>query len=529
MTNATTQVRGVPAHGVVAAGHVETARAAETVLGEGGNAFDAALAALCAACVAEPALSSLGGGGFLLAHGASGETVLYDFFTQTPRRRAPPQQTDFRPVMADFGTVQQEFHIGLGAIATPGVVKGLFRIHRDLGFMPFARIVEPAAALAREGVVVTDFQAYLFGVIGPILGSSPAMRAIFHSPADETRLLGPGETFRLPAFADTLEALAREGEDLFYRGEIARAIADDLAAGGGLLTRADLEGYRVERRAPLELPYRDARLVANPPPSSGGILIAFALELLRDIAVGGLGFGSADHLRVLARVMEQTNKARIESGFHDEAEAAESVRLLEPGFLESYRRAVLGRPAAGRGTTHISVIDTAGNAASLTLTNGEGSGYVVPGTGVVLNNMLGEEDINPHGFHRWPAGTRMCSMMAPTLIFGPGRRLTAAGSGGSNRIRTAILQVLVNLLDFRMGPAAAVASPRIHFEDGLLNVEHGFDAPEVAALVAAFPDHRLWQERNLFFGGVHTVTFDAASREAIGAGDPRRAGVALLV
>jgi gamma-glutamyltranspeptidase/glutathione hydrolase len=515
------------ARGAVAAGHTETARAAQVVLCEGGNAFDATLAAMCTACVAEPVLCSLGGGGFLIAHEAAGRTVLYDFFTHTPSRLKPSHELDFCPIVADFGPAQQEFHIGMGSIAVPGAVKGLFEIHRELGSMPMERIIEPAAALARRGVEMTRFQGYLFRVIGPILSSSAASRAIFHSPNDDSRLLGEGETLRLPEFADALEALAREGGDLFYRGELARCIERDVRENGGLLGIADLEAYRVEKRAPLELCYRDARLATNPPPSSGGILIAFALELLKEVDVHGLRFGSAGHLDLLARVMEQTNKARVESGFHEEEEGAGGARLLEPKFLEAYRRAVLGRPAASRGTTHIGVIDARGNAAGLTLTNGEGCGYVVPGTGVMLNNMLGEEDINPLGFHRYRPGTRMCSMMSPSLIFGPGDRIAAIGSGGSNRIRTAILQVLVNLLDFRMTVSQAVESPRIHYEGGLLNIEPGFDDGAVARLIKEFPRYELWGERNLFFGGAHTVALQAGRGTFEGAGDPRRSGIVL--
>ena len=198
-------------------------------------------------------------------------------------------------------------------------------------------------------------------------------------------------------------------------------------------------------RTPLELAYGGARLFTNPPPSSGGILIAFALELLKEADLDAAGFGSAAHLERLARSMALTNKARIESRLH-EADAPES--LLDPVFLDTYRRQILGRPAARHGTTHISVIDAAGNLASLTVSNGEGSGYLIPGTGIMLNNLLGEDDINPHGFHRWPVDQRMCSMMAPTVLVEADGTTVALGSGGSNRIRTAVLQVLLNLLEF---------------------------------------------------------------------------------
>ncbi len=512
--------------GIIAAGHPETAAAAAAILEEGGNAFDAALAGMCAACVAEPVLASLGGGGFLLASPGAGRPVLYDFFPQTPKARKP--EAEFFAILADFGPAQQEFHIGMGSMATPGTVKGMFRVLDDLGSMPMARIVEPAIALARGGVRINALQAYILEVVASIYGSNDACRAIFSSPRRPGKLLGEGETLSMVEFADTLEALAGEGPDLFYRGDIARRLAEDCRDRGGHLTAADLAGYAVEVRRPLELAYAGRRLITNPPPSTGGILIAFALSLLAGGGLGKLGFGTSAHLERLARTMEATNRARVESRLHEAAGTAAEV-LLDPGFLDHYRRHVLGRPMASRGTTHIGVIDGAGNAAALTLTNGEGAAYLVPGTGIMVNNMLGEEDINPHGFDRWPEDLRMSSMMAPTLMVEPGGEMVAIGSGGSNRIRTAILQVLLNLIDFAMPIADAVASPRIHFEDGRLSIEDGFEEAEVAALGSAFPDIERWGGRNFFFGGAHCVVYDPRRRRFSGAGDPRRGGVTRTV
>ena len=524
------------AKGAIAAGHQETVRAAAIILNEGGNAFDAVLAATFAACVVEPVLSSLGGGGFLMAGPAGdgpGLPVLYDFFTQTPKCRCGDldgdEDLDFQPITADFGAVTQEFHIGLASVATPGTIKGLFQVHDDLCTMPMARIIEPALALARKGFTVNRLQAYLFQVVGPIYMHSDASRAIFASIENPDDPMGEGETMTNPKFADTLEALAREGEDLFYRGEIAAAIADVCRNGGGLLGRDDFESYRAEKRTPLVIDYRDTRLYTNPPPSTGGILIAFALELLNDFDVQGSGFGSPDHLETLVAVMDLTNRARVESGLRDRVGAKTVETLLNPEFLAAYKAEILGRPGAHRGTTHISIIDDAGNTASLTLSNGEGAGTLAPGTGIMLNNMLGEEDINPTGFHKWPEDTRLSSMMAPTLAFVGNETLMALGSGGSNRIRTAILQVLVNLLDFSMSVGDAVEAPRLHYEDGMLNMENGFAAGDVARLIPQYPDNKRWDERNLFFGGVHVARYDRAGQVFTGAGDLRRGGAVGIV
>jgi gamma-glutamyltranspeptidase/glutathione hydrolase len=507
--------------GAVAAGHPATAEAAAWVLEAGGNAFDAALAGLCTACVAEPVLTSLGGGGFLLAHQDSGRNSLYDFFVQTPLRRHPGAELDFYPILADFGTAQQEFHIGMGSIATPGTVKGLFRVHAELGSVPMHEIVRPAVDFARNGIVLNRLQAYIFSVVKPIYLSTASARSIYSSRQVDDSLVVAGETLCQPELADALELLAIEGERLFYQGEMGAALSAACISGGGHLQTGDLHGYRVVKREPLAYPYCNTHILTNPPPSSGGSLIRFAHALLEAHDQGD--FGSARYLRLLAEVMNQTNLARMENG---PGEIGKSGNLLDPDTIARFRSALDGHPVNSRGTTHISVVDGKRNAASLSLSNGEGSGYLLPGTGIMLNNMLGEEDLNPGGFHRWDTAVRVSSMMAPTLAIAPDR-VIATGSGGSNRLRTAILQTLNNLCYFGMEVREAVDSPRLHVEQDLLSIEPGFPDAAVDEVCAGYTRHNRWTEKNLFFGGTHTVIHD--QRGFSGAGDPRRGGVFLAV
>lgn len=514
------------AKGAVACGHPATAAAAQEILEDGGNAFDAVLAGFCAATVAEPLLCSLGGGGFLLARRAEGPALLYDFFVETPLRRRPAREVDFYPILADFGTATQEFHIGLGAIATPGAIRGLFDAHAELGSLPMTRLVAPAARLAREGVTLRPVDAFLFQVIAPILIARPEGRALFTRPVGA--LLAAPDVLRQVELADTLEALAREGPALFHEGELGQRLTADCRDQGGQITMADLAAYRTIKRQPLERHYRGSRILTNPPPSAGGILIAFALELLAQTDLGRLGFGTAAHLELLARVMELTNRARVESRLHEAGAAAGAEHLFDPELLARYGAEVAGQPASNRGTTHISVVDAAGNIAALSISNGEGCGYMVPGSGIMMNNMLGEEDLNPHGFHAWPEGRRMSSMMAPTVAYGADGSIAAFGSGGSNRIRTAILQVLLNTIDFGQGIAEAVAAPRLHFENGVANLEDGFDKALGAALQGPERQVVFWAPHNLFFGGVHAVRRDAEGR-LDATGDPRRGGTAAVV
>jgi gamma-glutamyltranspeptidase/glutathione hydrolase len=513
--------------GVVAAGHELTAAAAETILREGGNAYDAILAAALMSCVTEPVLASLGGGGFLLAHTADDRELAYDFFAHTPRTRRPVDELDFQEVSIDFGTAQQPFHIGLGSIATPGMVRGLFEIHRELGTMSMRDIAAQAVEQARRGVRLNRLQAYIFGIIAPIYTHTPDARAIFGSAEDPRRTVGEGEVLVQPQLADVLEVLAIEGEDLFYRGETARAAAEQCQTGGGCLTSEDLEHYVVERRRPLVAAYRGTRLSTNPPPSSGGILIAFGLQMLQAAPrPRGYAFGSAAHLGLMALVMDLTDRARIDS-FVDGHPPQPAAKLLDGELIERYRTEVRDRAQALGGTTHINVMDAAGNVATMTTSNGEGCGHIVPGTGLMLNNMLGEEDLHPSGFHNWRENERMTSMMAPSVLQFPDGRIVATGSGGSRRIRTALLQVLVNLVDHGMGVEEAVTSPRIVIEDDKLSVEGGFEPRALDELLVAHPNHQVWDELNLYFGGAHTVELHRKGFH--GAGDPRRGGVCVVV
>jgi len=511
--------------GVVAAGHEQTARTAKIILQEGGNAFDAIVAAHFSACVVEPVLASLGGGGYLLTHSEKKKNVVYDFFVQTPQQKKQSDNIEFYPISADFGTAQQEFHIGLGSVATPGTVKGLFAIHKDLCTMPMRELIQPAISLAKEGVIVNAFQAYIFEIVHPILMATPASRAIYCSQNSE-RLLTEGELHQQTQLADCLEALSFEGESLFYQGEIAQLIMQASEHNGGHLSFNDLSGYQIKKLAPLNLHYRDTTILTNPPPSSGGILIAFALKLLEEINLKHVDFGSVQHLDALAHVMALTNKVRLDEHFSDTIQQA-GRHLLDPDFLSLYKQQIYKRAQVTRGTTHISVVDRQGNMASLTTSNGEGCGHILNGTGIMLNNMLGEEDLNPRGFHQWTCNQRMTSMMAPTLAFSSHGQRIALGSGGSNRLRTAILQVLVNLTDFGMSLDQAVNSPRIHFENDLLSIEKGFDHSQIELLCRHYKNNARWKERNLFFGGTHSVMEHQGRFSGIG--DPRRGGTAIII
>ena len=305
----------------------------------------------------------------------------------------------------------------------------------------------------------------------------------------------PGERIANPDLADFLEDLAR-GRDL-YHGELAAAIARDMREGQGLVTDEDLAAYRVIEREPLAATYRGTRLLTNPPPSFGGGLVALSLELLERSG----GEGGPVSLRGLGSSMLDVERLR-ERG------------VLTPAALQ-----------ASGGTTHISVCDEEGNAASMTLSNGEGSGYIVPGTGIMLNNMLGEDDLHPDGFHAAPPGERVASMMSPSLLLRDGRVKLILGSGGSKRIRTALMQVIHHVVDREAGVREAVDAPRVHWDGEVFQVEPGFSDEALRGLAELGPVN-VWDETSLYFGGVHAVD---PSAEGEGAGDPRRDGHARIL
>lgn len=512
------------AKAIIAAGHDVTAAAAAEVIAAGGNAFDGACAALAAAAVAEPVLASLGGGGFVMGRPAGSEPFLLDFFVQTPQRPASGPGLDFYPVVADFGDTTQTFHIGWGSIATPGAIAGLCALQQCHARLPLADLLAPAARAARAGVVVTAFQHRLARIVEPILRADPDYFAAFAAPHDPQRLAEPGERVQQPLLAEALAAIADAGASVLYRGPWADGLASQSHARGGLLSAADLAGYQVAWRQPLARSFRGARLFLNPSPSFGGVLIALAAELLQQGSASHLA-GSLAHYQRLALAMALTQEARAEVG-------ARLPEGLPAELVAAYHDRMREQLQVRRGTTQISIADRDGNLASLTLSNGEGSGALLPGTGIMLNNMLGEADLNPGGITGFVGDRRMSSMMCPTLVrvdagngpAGVAPGWTVTGSAGSNRIRSAILQVLSNLIELRMPLADAVEAPRLHLEDGLLSVEPPIDGPVLDQLRRDWPAVHPWSQRSVFFGGAHSVAIRDDGR-LDGAGDSRRGGV----
>ena len=479
--------------GVVAAGHASTAQAAADALRDGGTAIDAAIAAMAMSCLSEPVLSSPGGGGFAMIRTGPTEPVsLIDFFPQTPLRRGQVGGGGVREVHADFGTSTQAFHIGPATSATPGFMAGIRTLHERGARMSLVDLFSAAVRAARAGATMTPFQHYLARVVRPIVTATPASRQLF-APAGD--LLAPGEQFLNPGLADALEDLAERSLEDSRVGQV----LVDSQHGSGHLTTDDLRSYEVVERVPLSIEVGESTVHLNPLPAASGVLVAHSLRQL--------GRGITDPASI-ATALRSTNRARRASGG-------------DLAMLDTV-------PQRSQGTTHISVLDADGAACAVTISNGTGNGEVVGDFGFMMNNILGEEDVNAEGPEYWPLNARLSSMMCPTIVEGPDGRLVALGSGGSSRIRSAVLQVVVGIAAAHEDVRHAVDAPRVHVEGEHLDFEDLLSPAERTELVERFDDHRVWPDRNLYFGGVHAAV-RTADGSFSGAGDARRDGVSIVV
>jgi gamma-glutamyltranspeptidase/glutathione hydrolase len=504
--------------GVVAAGHPLTAQAGADVLREGGNAVDAAVAAVLMSFVAESPLTGPGAGGFMLVHTAGGEDHLLDFFVAAPGKGLEtPEPAELEPIPVEFAPEAiQVFNIGPSSCGVHGTPLGMAEALARFGTLSLGDLVAAPARVAREGAELSAIQAYLVKILGPILISRDEGKAIY---APEGRFLEAGERVVMPELADLLERLGREGPGFLYTGDVAAAASEHVLGQGGLLTAEDLATYEVVEREPVQAHYRGVDVLTNPPPSSGGILISYSLTLLEQL-------GRPGDLRALVEVMDNTNRSRSEEfveGLHREGYLE---RFLAQDAIRAHADDIGSRLGS---TTHISVLDGDGGCATVTCSNGSCSGVIVPGTGLHLNNMLGEEDLNPGGFHRHEPGRRIPSMMAPTVVLRDGTPEVALGSAGSNRIRSAVLQTILGVVDEGLGAQDAVDRPRVHFEGGVVEAEPGVDEGGLAALERDGWKVQRWHERNLYFGGAQAVARDPQTGGLTGGGDPRRGGVAILV
>lgn len=482
--------------GVVAAGDRETVKAAIEILQRGGNAVDAAIAAAAATFMAEPMLASAGGSGIMTLALPGREPTAIDFFSDMPGRGAwsPARaderrpELDFHSYVIDFGPTTQEFHIGRGAASVPGALPGLAAAHAHFGSMELSELVAPAIRLAEDGMVTPASSAHVFDLLWGILCTGDETAKALTNGNKPS----PGERLRNPLLGQVLRefgALGHTPERVF-----AGMLEQFGHRRGGLIGEPDIREYEPLVCAPRAEEYAAWSVFCAPTP--GGRL---AMRIFHELVEGRPRESEAEELLRYALASRAGHAARR--------------HVMVPGS-----------------TTHISVVDTAGGAAAVTLTNGEGCGHVIPGTGIQLNNFLGEADINPDGFHRHTPGERLPTMMAPAVGLRAQVPALAIGSGGSNRIRSAVGETLYRTVRLGHSIEDAVSAPRVHAEGDTVWLElESLRDPDAAleALASEFAEVRPFARRDFYFGGVHAAALDGDGNPH-GIGDSRRGGTSML-
>jgi gamma-glutamyltranspeptidase / glutathione hydrolase len=452
----------------IAAGHPATVEAGLEILGEGGSAADAAIAACLASCVAETVMTGLLGGGHAIVFDASSGLVRnLDCFVAVPGLGAERHEVELLELDVLFGAELVHYAVGIASCGVPGVPAGLEALHREHGRLPWPRLLEPALRLAREGVEFPEAHAACLAMLAPVMTMNEGAR--IYSPGGE--LLPAGGRLEQPGLVRALELLAEEGPRSFYDGSLADALLELMDERGGLVTRADLQAYAAVWTEPVESEYAGTRFLSR----AGLSALPEAFSRLPRLR----GLSPAERALTLARALDDAGP-------------------------ESH-------------TTNLVTTDADGNACVLTTSLGLGSGDFLPGLDLHLNSMLGEAELIRGALE---PGDRMGSMMAPSLAFDAEGLTFAAGAAGGTRLRSALVQVTAGVLDEGLDPQEAVSQPRLHPAAGLVHLEPGFPEEVLAALADAGLEVRAWPARHHYFGGVSVVTRNGA------AGDPRRSGAA---
>jgi gamma-glutamyltranspeptidase/glutathione hydrolase len=450
------------------------------VLAEGGNAVDAAVATAFALAVTHPAAGNLGGGGFMLVRQARGEAEFFDFREKAPKASTPGM---FQEHGVYSQVLHHESHLAVGV---PGTVAGLHASWRAHGSLPWKRLVAPAVALAQDGFQVSSQLASSLEEVLPLMAPHPASMAQF---SHRGHPYAAGDLLRQEDLARTLERIAEEGPAGFYRGETARLIVQEMKAHGGLITRKDLAEYRCAVRRPLRGTYRGVEVLAAPPPSSGGTVLLEVLNVLEGYDLARQGAASPLTIHLAAEAMRRAYADRAlylgDPDFNPDLPLArliakahgEELRgTINPGRASTSSPDTFQWPHETSETTHLSVVDRAGNAVSLTYTLEDtyGSKMVVPGAGFLLNNEMGDFNAgagltDTTGLvgtrpNLVQPGKRMLSSMAPTILVKNGKVFMVTGSPGGRTIPNTVLWTILGVVDFGLGAQAAVDAPRFHHQ-----------------------------------------------------------------
>ena len=535
--------------------HPEASKVGVEIMRKGGNAVDAAVATGFALAVVHPAAGNIGGGGFMLVRMASGEVHFLDYREKAPKAASRNMYLD-----AQGNVIPNASLVGYKSIGVPGSVAGLVYAQRHWGKLPLRTVMEPAIALARDGVHLTWEEAQ--SMHQKELALFPNSKRIFQRDGNYYQ---PGDVFRQPELARTLERIAAKPDD-FYKGAMAQELADDMQRGGGLITAQDLAEYEVKERQPIRGTYRGYEVISAPPPSSGGVTMVEALNILEGYDLGRMGSRSADsiHLTVeafrraffdraeflgdpdfsrlpVAQLIDK-NYAKAWRDSLDMTKASDSKELHRPsGFGELDRQAATHEPYSGpekSNTTHYSVVDPEGNAVAVTTTLNDGFGSRVTSgkLGFLLNDEMDDFTSKPgvpngYGLIQSEAnaiapGKRPLSAMAPTIVAKDGKLFLVLGSPGGPRIITTVANILMGVVDYGLDIQQAVNAPRFHhqWEPDVISMERVGISPDTIKLLQA-RGHQVREEG--YWSDGECIAVDPKTGELLGASDGRNGGKAV--
>ncbi len=521
-------------NGVVSAAKPEASEVGVEILKKGGNAIDAAVATAFAIGVVEPNASGLGGGGFMLIRYAdTGEEVFLDFREVAPKNATP----DMYELDENGRPINEASTLGGKSVAVPGEIAGLLMALEKYGTMTREEVLQPAIDLAENGFVVSKNFSRIMGENIGRINSFEATKEIYLKnglPYEE------GDIFTNKDLANTLKKIAKEGKDAFYKGEIAKAIVDEVQRTGGIMTLEDLENYEVKVRKPVKGTYRGYEIVSVPPSSSGGTHLVQLLNILENFNLRDLGHNTTDSIHVWSEAIKlmfaDRDKYMADTDFVD----VPLTGLISKDYAkELYKKIDMNKSAqdvkAGNpykyesgSTTHFSVMDKEGNMVAVTQTINYyfGSGVTVPGTGILLNNQMDDFEVKPGCSNSIEPGKRPLSSMTPTLVIKDGKPFMTLGSPGATRIITTVAQVISNIIDYDMDIQEAINVPRMYDRRGELKLEGRFDKKTVEELESR--GHYVEVSDKDYdgdFGAVQGVMFDKSGKLHGGA-DPRLDGKA---
>lgn len=502
-------------HGGVASPNTLAADAGARAYADGGNAVDAGVSAALVSMLSEPGVCALGAGGFVTLMLPSGKALTIDGYAEMPGRGLPSDRFGGGAIQARLayggGT---NMIVGPGSVATPGAFAALEKAVSEFGALPWSVVLEPVTEIARNGFPISPTSAHYLESAAEAVFGTDENGGPFLNPGG--RPIRAGEMVAIPELATTLEALGAEGVDLLYRGELGTAISDYILERGGILTRADLFEYRAVVREPLEGELRDWEIFTNPGPAIGGAAFLSMFLLMGDLPAGR--WTPSDAVALVRSQEAVMSFRRSELDGKADPPAHELLRLAKGRKWAE----LAGSPS----TIQTSAVDETGTACSITMSAGYGSGVMPTGTGMWLNNSLGELELNTSGYHGLPVGTRLTSNMAPTVARRADGTTIAIGSPGADRISTALQITLLGIINGDLPLQEAMDHPRLHVElsgdTRRIAVEAGMPVPDSEGEVRAF------DSTDMFFGGASAVLLTPDGRIQTAA-DHRRSGATAVV